>query len=335
MTPNALAACDTGLAELDFAGYCDDDPYSDTGQKRAYAERITGNLTSETGIRLSRLGEHQGVVFDLVVTFAAEAEDVSVSNLCDDASCILQKICEGARDDPGCSTQCGAFIFKVAVGTRATLGLEFVVAGTDTAYSIPGTYLSWFDIDGETDGAEKAEALAVRGADVTVEDVICTSCGGATNCSSGVGNNQDSKRLWKDESPPTSVQAVTAGYVEISAREHETDGCTARSDPNCPGCDGNLSNIYGYAWSQDDLDATVSVKLTGPFSKLYLDLSMRVGNLPTTSANNTLSDNPQTLDGAGLVINGPGPLVGECVYEPPPPFAPGKAPTPPHQSPDG
>ena len=274
----------------------------------------------------------------MVVTFAAEAEDVSDSTLCDDASCILEKICNGARKDPGCRTNCGAFKIKVAVGTRATLGLEFKIAGTDTAYSIPGTYLSWFDIDGEPKGppAEKAEALAVRGADVTVEDVICTSCGGATNnCSSGEGNNQDSKRLWKEESPPNWLQAVTAGYVEISARQMETDGCTTRSVADCHRCDGNLSNIYGYAWSQAELDATVSVKLTGPFSKLYLDLSMRIGNLPTTSANNTLSDNPQTLDGAGLVINGPGPLVGECVYEPPPPSPPGKAPTPPPQSPDG
>ena len=167
--------------------------------------------------------------------------------------------------------------------------------------------------------------MAVRGADVTVEDVICTSCGGATNCSSGEGNNQDSKRLWKDES---------AGYVEISARQMETDNCTTRSAPNCDGCDGNLSNIYGYAWSQDDLDATVSVKLTGPFSKLYLDLSMGFGNTPTTSAANRL-DQTTGLAGGGFVINGPGPLVGECVYEPPPPFAPGKAPTPPPQSPDG
>ena len=329
MTPNALAACDTGLAELDFAGYCDDDPYSDTGQKRAYAERITGNLTSETGIRLSRLGEHQGVVFDLVVTFAAEEEDVSVSYFCDDASCILERICNGARDDPGCRTNCGAFKIKVAVGTRATLGLEFKIAGTDTAYSIPGTYLSWFDIDGETDGAEKAEALAVKGADVTVEDVICTSCGGATNnCSSGEGNNQDSKRLWKDES---------AGYVEISARQNETDGCTTRSDPDCHRCSGNLSNIYGYAWSQADLDATVSMKLTGPFSKLYLDLSMRTfgdGRNVETNITNRLDQNTD-LSGGAFVMNGPGPLVGECVYEPPPPSPPGKAPTPPPQSPDG
>ena len=307
--------------ELDFAEYCDDDPYSDTGQKRLLDDRITGNLTSTDGVRLSRLGEHQGVVFDLVVKFVPETDADGESAQCDDGSCIVQKVCEGARD-PDCITQCGAFNYKVAVGTRATLGLEFVVAGTDTAYSIPGTYLSWFDIDGDPKGppAEKAEALAVRGADVTVEDVICTSCGNATTC-----GNQDSKKLWKNES---------LGYVEISAREHETDGCTDRTPLKCPSCDGNLSNIYGYAWSQVALDATVSVKLMGPFSKLYLDLSMRFGNPPTTSANNTLSDNPKSAGGA-FVMNGPGPLVGECVYEPPPPFAPGKAPTPPPQSPDG
>ena len=170
LSPGAIASCDNSAVALDFGKYCELDPHSDTGSVRSLSTRVVGSLADADGVRLSRFGVYDGDVFDVVLKFIPEGETDSRSEVCDSASCITTKLCSGTIN---------TLLFKVQVGTRATVEFSIVLPDTDTPLSIPGTYMSMFDLDGsaldDTDGI--SEAVGFRGASVQVEEYYCTSCG--------------------------------------------------------------------------------------------------------------------------------------------------------------
>ena len=115
------------------------------------------------------------------------------------------------------------------------------------------------------------------------------------------------KKLW--------VEAQDGG-VEISARTYMTDDFngagtgdpegTLRAPVNCPNCVADdFSDMYSQVWTEESLAATVTAKLVGPFSAFLVDASKSpLGSYSASSV--------------GLVLNGPGPLVDECLSPPPP-----------------
>ena len=272
---------------MDFGTYCALDPHSQTGSVRPISDRITGSLLSSEGVRLSRLGTHEGTVFDVLLTYIPEGEPDSKSEQCDNGSCLSPQIC---------STNEKTLSFKVSIGSRASIELSLVEAGTSTPFSIPGAYMSVFDLDGRARDSPlgMAEAVAFRGSSAQVAEYYCTSCGPSIP-----GDTANASSLWVVDS---------SGGLEFSARTYMTDDSngagsgdvvgTRRSPPNCPNCIADdFSDMYGQLWSAQALAASITVKLVGPFSSVLLDASRSLGATPSNTTTT-------------MVFNGPGPLVG-------------------------
>ena len=219
---------------------------------------------------------------------AAEGELASESHNCDGGSCVVPRLCGGdAR----------ALEFRIDVGTRASIELSIVRAGTSTPLSVVGVYMSVFDLDGKAGDSQAgmAEAVAFRGPSVQPSSYYCTSCG-----PSSPGDAANAKSLWAVDR--------NDGF-EFSARTYMTDDAngagtgavvgTVRHPKICEGCVNELSNIYGQGWTDRALAATITARLVGPFSSFFLDVSMRF-QASVSSANSY------------IILNGPGPLVGEC-----------------------